>query len=208
MPYPPAPWRLTGHAVQTLQLVGRSQARRFVPRDLQLLPILPGRALAGILLAAYGPGSALVYNELIVAVAVRYGGKWGFWIPQIYVDHVDSLAGGREIWGLPKELAQFAWEAGPPHRVSVRQGDRVLCVLDHGRPLRLWRGRVPFPSFCMLDDRVCPFRGDMAARLGVATGRLHVPADSPLAGLGLGAARLAYHFEAMTFTVGGPVVAG
>jgi hypothetical protein len=47
--------------------------------------------------------------------------------------------GGREIWGLPKELAQFTWTE---HSVTVSQADKFLCTLNYrrqsfGLPLKL-----------------------------------------------------------------------
>ena len=205
MAYPPAPWTLCGDALQTLQIVDSARARSLVPSELNIIPILPGRALAGIYLASYGPGSMMEYHELTVATAVTHrSGRWGFWISHIYVDSDDSLAGGREIWGLPKELAQFTWEKGKPNRVVVRQGDRVLCTLDYGQQRWLWRQRVPFPCFSVLNGKLLFFRGNMDARLGLAGGRLDVPSESPFAGLGLGLARLTYHFGEMRFVVGAP----
>jgi hypothetical protein len=63
MTYPSAPWTLRGHAVHTLRLVDRVQARAFVPSGLEIVSVLPGRTLGGVYLAAYGPGSALPYHE-------------------------------------------------------------------------------------------------------------------------------------------------
>src|SRR5688572_23194128 len=128
MTYPSAPWTLKGFAVQTLQLVDTARARSFVPPDLDIVSVLPGKTLGVVYLASYGPESVLSYNELIVVPALtRYGKNVGFWISHIYVDHPDSMAGGREIWGLPKELAQFTWQMGEQNHVLVRQGEQVLC---------------------------------------------------------------------------------
>lgn len=204
MTYPPAPWTLCGDALQTLQIVDRARARSLVPSELKAIPILPGKALAGIFLASYGPGSVLEYHELIVAVAAHGSGRWGFWIIHIYVDDANSMAGGRDIWGLPKELAQFTWKKGAPNRVVVRQGERLLCSLEYGRQRWLWRQRVPFPCFSVLEGKQFFFQGAMDARLGLASGRLHVPDESPFAALGLGLARLTYHFGGIKFVIGAP----
>jgi acetoacetate decarboxylase len=71
----------------------------------------------------------LEYSELIViAGLVRYSGQIGGWVSHIYVDNADSVAGGRNIWGLPKELAEFIWEKNTSansafkNRLLVRQG--------------------------------------------------------------------------------------
>jgi acetoacetate decarboxylase len=47
------------------------------------------------------------------------------------VDNPDSVAGGREIWGLPKELAEFSWLGGDrvltflSVRLTVRQNNKM-----------------------------------------------------------------------------------
>jgi hypothetical protein len=210
MSYPPAPWTLQGYALQTLQFVDNTRALPFIPSELKIISMLPGKTLGGVYLASYGPGSVLEYNELIVATAlVRYSGRSaGFWISHIYVDSNDSMAGGQEIWGLPKELAQFTWEKDKQHRIVVRQGDRQLCTLSHGRQRWLWQQRLTMPSFSVLGSELFFFKGEIGARLGVAGGRLEVPAESPFAVLGLGRAWLTYHYGDMDFVASAPQVMG
>ena len=186
MAYPPAPWRLRGHALQTLQLVDITRAQPLLPSKLKIVAVLPGKTLGGVYLATYGPGSVLEYNELIVAAAlVRYAGKWGFWISHIYVDDADSMAGGRELWGLPKELAQFIWEEGERNRIVVSQKDQQLCTLSFRPQHWLWRQRLLLPSLSVLVSDLLFFKGKLDARLAVTSGRLEVSAESPFAGLGL-----------------------
>src|SRR3954454_24020465 len=101
--YPVAPWSLTGEAFQTMSFVRDESARASVPDSLDFV----FRA-GGIYFGSYKAGSSLEYNELIVIQGlVRSSGKHGFWISQIYVDHPAALAGGHDIWDLPKQLAQF-----------------------------------------------------------------------------------------------------
>ncbi len=209
MAYPPAPWSLMGHALQTLQLVDTRQSRPLVPAELKIVSVLPGKTLGGVYLASYGPGSVLEYNELIVAAALtRHAGRSGFWISHIYVDHADSVAGGREIWGLPKDLARFTWERGEQRRVLVRHEGRLLCVLRHGRERSLWRQRSMMPIFSTRGPDLLFFKGEMNARLGIARGRLEVPAESPFAALGLGRAWMTYHYNEMALVAGLPQIMG
>ena len=56
MTYPSAPWRLKGFAVQTLHLVDSAQARSFVPPELDIVSVLPGKTLGVMYLASYEPG--------------------------------------------------------------------------------------------------------------------------------------------------------
>ncbi|WP_225977590.1 acetoacetate decarboxylase family protein [Nostoc sp. CENA543] len=130
MTYPPAPWRLEGYGIQTLHWVDVKQAAAFVPSELEIVSFLPGKTLAGIYVSAYEADSLLQYNELIVVPAVvRYQKHIGAWISHIYVDNEDSVAGGREIWGLPKEMAEFSWHHHG--KVSVRQNQRELCHINY-----------------------------------------------------------------------------
>src|SRR5919202_710345 len=84
-----------------------------------------GRTLGGVVLARYGPGSTLEYHELVVFAGVaRVGARVGFVVAYIAVDSPASLAGGREIWGLPKRAAEFAW--APSAIVVAEEGVEVL----------------------------------------------------------------------------------
>ncbi len=81
-----------------------------------MLPPLPsgvrpvtafGRAVVATAFVDYLPGSLLPYRELLAAVVVRDGLRLGLSITHIWVDSPASKAGGRELWGIPKELAGF-----------------------------------------------------------------------------------------------------
>lgn len=96
MNYPPAPWNLYGNALQFLHLVDLDRAKALVPSDLEVITILPRKTLGGLYLSVYEATSTLSYHELIVIPAlVRYQGSIGSWISHIYVDHPESVAGGR-----------------------------------------------------------------------------------------------------------------
>lgn len=214
--YPPPPWRLHGHAVQTVQLVDSVQARRFVPPALSIVRVLPGRTLGGVYLASYQTGSVLEYHELIVVAAlVRAGRRIGVWISHIYVDEPRSVAGGREIWGLPKELATFEWERGAgaaaqPGHVVVRREGHVLCALDY-RP-RTWgaRARLLLPAVSLRGPEVLSFVGDARAGVRLTGARVDVPPDSPFSFLGLGGRRVrpAIRYEDLCLRIPAPTVAG
>ncbi len=209
MPYPPAPWTLKGAAAQTLHLVDIQRVRPFVPPELHIVPILPGKTLGVVYVASYGPGSLLTYNELIVAPALtRYRRSVGFWISHIYVDNPDSVDGGREIWGLPKELAEFTWDEGRQREVVVRQGEQRLCTMRYGAERRLWRQPIFLPVHSLLRADLLWFKGIVRARLGLGRGVLDVAPESPFAALRLGRGRLAYHVRDMHFVAHGPKVIG
>jgi len=107
--YPPQPWDLRGQLYLSLFAVPRS-----------VLPALPGplartvrpvpfgrRALVGAAWVRYEPGGVLHYQELLAAVLVHERLRPRVSITEIWVDSVESRDGGRELWGIPKDLATF-----------------------------------------------------------------------------------------------------
>ncbi|WP_367138450.1 acetoacetate decarboxylase family protein [Saccharothrix sp. HUAS TT1] len=129
--YPPEPWRLHGRACVSVWLV-RAEA---VPP----LPVRPvtlfGHAVVGTAFVDYRP-PGLAYHELLAAVLVRKGLRFGVTITRIWVDSPASRAGGRELWGVPKESAGFDWD------------DRVASARDADGPIASVRGRVlPFGAW-------------------------------------------------------------
>ncbi|GAB2980168.1 acetoacetate decarboxylase family protein [Saccharothrix stipae] len=123
--YPPEPWQLHGRAWVSVWLV---RATALPP-----LPVRPvtlfGRAVVGTAFVDYRP-PGMAYHELLAAVLVREGPRFGVSITRIWVDSPASRAGGRELWGIPKESAEFEWDgdlaasAGDAHGpiASVRAG--------------------------------------------------------------------------------------
>jgi hypothetical protein len=186
MSYPSAPWELKGYALQTLHLIDIDRARPLVPPDLEIVSVWPGKTVGGIYLSAYGSGSVLEYNEAIVVPAlVSYGGQWGAWISHIYVDHEDSVAGGREIWGLPKERAEFIWETGASMAVKVSQSDRLFCSLTYTQPAFTLPLPLSGPVLSILDSDFLLFKGNFKSRMGLINGNLEIPQNSPFASLNL-----------------------
>ena len=51
MPYPQAPWTLQGYAIQTLQLLDIDRVRPFIPSELNIITVLPGKTLGGVYLS-------------------------------------------------------------------------------------------------------------------------------------------------------------
>jgi hypothetical protein len=223
MVYPLAPWKLEGCAFQTLQLMdshlvrspqansssaGTSE-RSLVPAELEIIEVWPGKTLGSVYLATYGSGSTLEYHELIVASAlVRYAGKWGFWVSHIYVDHPDSLAGGREIWGLPKELAEFDWPKEKNGSILVHQGDRQLCCLSHDWQSWMLPQKLSGAVFSGLNTELLWFKAEVKAQIGFTRAQLTVPPESPFAEWRVDQPWLTFGLEAMTLVVDAPQTVG
>lgn len=185
--YPPPPWRLRGDAAILLAPV-RSAATRAVhlPPGLALVGAA-GWTVGGVLLARYDETATLPYHELIVFSGLaRPAGtvRLAAIVSHIYVDSEASMAGGRGIWGLPKELAEFEWGET---RIDVRQGDRPLLSATLRRRAR-WRVPLPLlaPALGTLDGAPARAVGRGVLRGGPVLGRLSVVPGAPFAALGLG----------------------
>jgi acetoacetate decarboxylase len=170
MAYPDAPWRLHGELV-----------------------VVPARGLRGVMLARY-TGGTLAYHELIV---FSHATARGMVVSHIYVDDEQSMAGGREIWGLPKQLATFTYGRA---RFTARQGDVTLL---HAR-IRRRRGAIPL----VLPTPITSEKGDTIGRARIkaaaALVKLEIPHDSPFAHLRLGGTHVALAGDDLDLTMPPP----
>jgi hypothetical protein len=209
MSYPPAPWTLKGFAVQTVQLIDVERSRPFIPEELEIVSVWPGKTIGGVYLSTYNFGSVLEYSELIVVAGiVNYSGNFGGWISDIYVDNPDSVAGGREIWGLPKELAEFTWLTGEESSVIVRQGTQELCSLTYTKPSFTLPVSLALPSLSSSVSDFLLFKGEFASRIGLVRGKLQIPTESPFASLNLGQPWLTAYCDDLRLIANAPEVLG
>ncbi|MBW4620995.1 MAG: acetoacetate decarboxylase family protein [Cyanosarcina radialis HA8281-LM2] len=208
--YPPTPWKLQGHALQTLHSIDIKNARPLIPSEFNIISIWPGKTLGGVYLSAYSSGSVLEYSELIViAGVVSYAGKLGAWISHIYVDNPNSVAGGREIWGLPKELAQFTWQQEEDGwEASASLSSQELCRLSYSQTRFSWP--LPFKGtvFSTLGTDILCFPGQLKSHLGLVRSNLTVPPQSSFAGLNLGQPWLTVYCDRLDLTVNAPTRVG
>ncbi len=204
MAYPAAPWRLRGCALHALRLIPSEQAAASLPPSVRAVPAVPRRTPVLLFIASYSAGSTLHYHELIVAVAARVRARLGFWIAHIYVDEPSSMAGGREIWGLPKQLASFEWDLESAGEVRVRQGERLLCAVSCRPPKLSLPLPLYLPVLTRLNSRLCRFEGRGRSAVSRTPGAVHVPADSPLSTLGLEHSRSIFCHRGLDVRVGPP----
>jgi acetoacetate decarboxylase len=210
MSYPPAPWHLYGTALQSLHAIDLATARQFVPLDFDVVAVLPGKTFGSLYLSVYETNSTLQYHELIVAPAlVRYQGKIGAWISHIYVDNPQSVEGGRNIWGLPKQMADFSWDDG---QVKVSQAHNCLCRVDRSSlalPLSFWGNfKISGNVFGGLEREILSFQCDVTAMLNWTPLSLHVPLASPFASLDLGNPFFSVGFDRLQLTAHPPSIVG
>jgi acetoacetate decarboxylase len=177
--YPPAPWPLVGQMWLSLfrlrEPVEASGGRR-------------AAGLYGVAFVGYEEGSPLTYSELLVARALGRGRAVE--ITDIWVDSPASMAGGRELWAIPKGLSDFTLDSartGPLSRTSwaataARRPIASADFVDLSRtaPRLPFRGltRQPGIEDTGGEERSAALRG--TARMLPCRGRWDFAADGPL----------------------------
>ncbi|GAA3541358.1 acetoacetate decarboxylase [Aeromicrobium flavum] len=169
--FPSEPWDLHGHGLVTVGLL--PAAGLTAPPGTRLVT-LRGRAVVGAVLLRYTAPSPLTYHEIMAAVVVRRGLRFFVHIPDIWVDSPASRAGGRSLWAIPKELAEF-------------EDQGLTAVGIAAASLRRIRGTLKAPArFRVAQERdertlVTPVRG--AASVSPARVTWTFDTDGPLAHL-------------------------
>ncbi|MBA3462742.1 MAG: acetoacetate decarboxylase family protein [Deltaproteobacteria bacterium] len=139
---------------------------------------IAGRAVGFLALIEYVPPSPIVYAELAwMPCMVSARGARGYYIAKMYVDSRDSLEGGRELWAIPKQLAEFSIGEGAA-TVDTEDGAHLeLALHRRGPALSLTAGASTLQSLGLEAVR---FRGSGKAQ--TASGGLTVTAASGMDG--------------------------
>jgi hypothetical protein len=174
MSYPPEPWDLHGHAYVGVWLLPRDRTPAPHSSATRVVTVF-GRAIVCAAFFVYEEPSPLTYEEIMTTVLVRDGWRLRVSITHIWVNSPASLAGGRELWAIPKDLADFEVA---PHSSYAAQGIGSLSV--HGVRRLPWR--LPF-GFRIAQDRggkpvVSPVTGRV--RVGITHARWTLAPDGPL----------------------------
>lgn len=140
--YPPAPWQMHGQLFLTL-----FRLRSAIDEDRPA-------GIYGVAFVTYEAPSPLTYSELLVARPVKEPTS-GVSITDIWVDSEASVAGGRELWAIPKGLADFSYDA---HRSGPLTAASWSASLGHF-PIASAR----FRDVSRLAPRV-PFKGRTVQR--------------------------------------------
>ena len=135
--YPAAPWDMVGSLWLSL----------FRLRD-DVDETRPA-GVYGAAFVSYEEGSELTYSELLVARPVRSGQhRRRVTITDIWVDSPASVAGGRELWAIPKGLCDFTLESsyrGPVSTTAWSAGiDRHPVASARFTDLSRLAPRLPF----------------------------------------------------------------
>jgi acetoacetate decarboxylase len=167
--YPPPPWHSHGRAWVQPYLVDASSLA--LPPGFRAVTVA-GRAVGFLALIEYLPPSPLVYAELAwMPCLVSAHGARGYYIAKMYVDSRDSLDGGRELWAIPKQLAQFSITERAA-TVDTEDGAHLeLALHRRGPALSLSAGASTLQP---LDTEAVRFRGSGKAQ--TASGGLSITA--------------------------------
>jgi len=137
--YPAAPWQMVGSLWLSLFML-KEDADDLRPKGVY-----------GAAFVSYEEGSELTYSELLVAHQVGSGQHAKrVTITDIWVDSPASVAGGRELWAIPKGLGDFTLESSYRGPVTTTEWSASI----ERRPA----ARARFTDISRLAPRL-PFKG-------------------------------------------------
>lgn len=173
IPKPGEVWLPVGDKahLMMIHLIDIESVKPFVPEELTIKAVLPGKTLGLVFMTSMGPESTLPYHEFIIAPAlVKAGKKKGFYVTHIFVDNEKSQAGGKNNFGLDKQVAEFGWnwEHGKSGLVSIDKEGRNIISIKYGvkvgkLPMRLGGG-----VFSILEDKLIWCNNIFKAKFGLA----------------------------------------
>jgi hypothetical protein len=205
--YPAAPWRLRGQAHFHVLAV-RADRVPATPDGFRPL-VLAGRGLVIVGWVDYQGGSILRYGELLAAVVGRWSGGLSATVTHMWVDSAESRAGGRELWGYPKEMAEFELAIDPSGTARAIDPSGTARAIDPSGTARAidpsgtaraadasgelahgsFRALLTSPWFVNsvggtvqpLNGRLTAVRSRFRSRPALGRGHIAAPPDSPLA---------------------------
>jgi hypothetical protein len=186
--YPAEPWDLRGQMHLSIWSLSAAQLPP-LPDGLAAVarPVtVGGRGLVGTGWVEYESGSVLQYRELLCAVLLRHRARPRVSILDIWVDSPASRDGGRDLWGIPKKLAELDINpcatgsmGGLTARARTARSTIAQTTISPGRryPGR-WPVRVSVIQLLGRQVKVTPVRGWVGIQRARATWQV-----VPLAGL-------------------------
>ncbi len=168
--YPAPPWTTHGDARFVAYLVDASAVRP--PPGLRLLS-RAGRSVGLLGYVHYRAPSPLTYRELlwmparVEAVGADGRRSRGWYVAKMLVDDERSLVAGRELWALPKELADFETRGA---EVVTRAG--AATVRWRSRARFGVRGRGTVLSLQRRGPELVRFKGEFEGRVAPARCRV------------------------------------
>eukprot|EP01062_Namystynia_karyoxenos_P009125 TRINITY_DN13218_c0_g1_i1.p1 TRINITY_DN13218_c0_g1~~TRINITY_DN13218_c0_g1_i1.p1 ORF type:complete len:266 (+),score=94.16 TRINITY_DN13218_c0_g1_i1:77-799(+) len=194
---PAPPWREDGDLTVVVLEVPLAAAQGAVPKGFTVVESHKGSGVTkgSLYFARYATGAVGAYHELGFGVAtVSAAGAQGAYQGQMFVDSEEALAGGVQLWGINKTMANFTVGTGA-------DGWRSLSVSDaaSGAPVLSADFGAPLPALPATTANVSTLSvAKDSARLGhvlhtvtqqhyavqlLLSKKVSVPAGSPLRGL-------------------------
>lgn len=139
--YPPGPYRFVDREYFVITYRTDPEAlRAVVPEPLELAePLVKYEFIRMPDSTGFGD-----YTESGQVIPVVFDGQQGGYVHAMYLNDDSPIAGGREIWGFPKKLAE------PSLRVET---DTLLGTLDYG-PVRIATGTMGYKHATLDPDKV------------------------------------------------------
>src|SRR5829696_2874180 len=159
VPFPPAPWHLSGEL-----WVGFFRTTRHPALPPGLAPVFAPRWRV-LMLVRY-TGGTRQYDELLLGAMARRGWRIGLFVEHIWVADAVGLWAGRRLWGLPKQAATFTWQ-GDTVTVADAAGP-LATVRVNRRPAPPLRVGLVLPSLGRLDQQWLHILTRLTTRLGPA----------------------------------------
>lgn len=164
-----------------LHLIDIENVKAFIPEELTIKAILPGKTLGIVFMTSMGPESTLPYHEFIIAPAfVKAKNKTGFYVTHIFVDNEQSQIGGKENFGLDKKMADFNWnwEQDKPGYISIAQNKHNIFSIKYTEPI----GRLPLRLgggvFSILKDKLIWCNNIFKAKFGLSKVKYTIPPNT------------------------------
>jgi hypothetical protein len=177
--YPAPPWALSGQAHGHL-LVVRAGRLPDVPDGFDPL-VFGGFGLVATAWVDYREGTVDPYRELMAAVVGRWRGRLTATVTHMWVDSDVSRRGGRELWGYPKEMAEFEVAIDPEGTANARDERGEIASGD----FRAWftsplRTRAKGGTVQPVDGQMVAIPAITSLRLAIGTGSFRAAPDGPL----------------------------
>ncbi len=199
--YPPEPWHLAGQAYLSVWRIPVSELPA-LPEGVE--PAVVGRRaqVFGAWVDYQEPGQ-LQYHELLATVAVR-GRRLSSSITDIWVDSEVSLAGGRALWGIPKDLAALDFTHGRTFTASAAtREDWIATAAFTARPSLPVKLPAAFDVVQNLDGRLKKSPVRATARPCPAAADWRINEAGPLGFLAGQRPVLSAHLRAFKIVFGG-----
>lgn len=129
-PYAMPPYQYRDNEMFTLKLeVDPAYLRALVPEPMQVNANNVMAIYVGLLHVV--EPKKITYGEAGIMIPVTLGDRVGTYLPVLYLNEVELLTSGREVWGFPKFRAEVTFERSENSvKASVREDEFVLIDMQ------------------------------------------------------------------------------